>query len=176
VAAAEIKRRRRYIMSTKGVEEERSDVTDGSLAPDFTLESDDGRTISLSDFKGKSQVILYFYPKDDTPGCTREACAFRDSLSRLKEAGAQVLGVSNDDLDSHGKFRSKYSLNFPLLSDPKGKVSKQYGVYKLFDFDGQKIWGINRSTFIIDKNGKVKKALRGVKVDGHIEEVRKYLA
>lgn len=85
------------------------------------------------------------------------------------------MGVSNDDLNSHTKFRSKYSLNFPLLSDADGKVSKEYGVYKLWDFDGEKIWGIERSTFVIDKDGKVKKAIRGVNVDGHVEEVRRYL-
>jgi thioredoxin-dependent peroxiredoxin len=150
-------------------------VVDGSSAPDFKLQSDDGKTYSLSDFKGKKQVVLYFYPKDDTPGCTKEACSFRDSLSTLNAAGVQVLGVSNDDLESHAKFRSKYSLNFPLLSDTDGKVSREYGVYKMFDFDGKKIGGINRSTFVIDKSGNVKKAIRGVKVDGHVDEVRKYL-
>jgi thioredoxin-dependent peroxiredoxin len=151
-----------------------STVVDGSFAPDFKLKSDDGKTYSLSDFKGKEQVVLYFYPKDDTVGCTKEACSFRDSLSSLKEAGVEVLGVSNDDIDSHSKFRSKYSLNFPLLSDTDGKVSKEYGVYKLWDF-GEKIWGIERSTFVIDKSGMIKKAIRGVKVDGHVEEVRSYL-
>jgi peroxiredoxin Q/BCP len=150
-------------------------VIDGSIAPDFKLKSDDGRTYSLADFKGKNEIVLYFYPKDDTTGCTKEACSFRDSLSSLKAAGVEVLGVSNDDLDSHSRFRSKYSLNFPLLSDTDGKVSRQYGVYKLWDFDGEKIWGINRSTFIIDKEGRIKKAIRGVKVDGHVDEVRKYL-
>ena len=139
------------------------------------LDCDDGKSYSLSDFKGRSQVVLYFYPKDDTPGCTREACAFRDSLSTLNESGVQVLGVSNDDVESHSKFRSKYSLNFPLLADIDGHVSREYGVYKLFDFDGQKEWGIERSTFVIGKDGKVKKAFRKVKVDGHVDEVRRYL-
>jgi peroxiredoxin Q/BCP len=165
-----------YNNSEKQEEEQaKALVVDGSPAPDFKLQSDDGKTYSLSDFKGKAEVVLYFYPKDDTPGCTKEACSFRDSLSTLNKAGVQVLGVSNDDLELHSKFRSKYSLNFPLLSDVDGKVSKEYGVYKLFDFDGEKLWGIDRSTFIIDKSGKVKKAIRGVKVDGHVDEVRRYL-
>ncbi len=161
--------------STENEEEFAKTVVDGSPAPNFKLQSDDGKTYSLLDFKGKKQVVLYFYPKDDTPGCTKEACSFRDSLSSLNEAGVQVLGISNDDLKSHVMFRSKYSLNFPFLSDTDGKVSREYGVYKLWDYDGKKIWAINRSTFIIDKSGKITKAIRGVKVDGHIDEVRKYL-
>jgi peroxiredoxin Q/BCP len=150
-------------------------VKDGDLAPDFKLESDDGKTYSLSDFKGKKKVVLYFYPKDDTPGCTKEACSFRDSLSTLNKAGVQVLGVSMDDLNSHAKFRNKYSLNFPLLSDVDGKVSKEYGVYKLKNNYGRTYWGIERSTFIIDKNSEVIKAMRKVSVDGHVHEIRKYL-
>jgi peroxiredoxin Q/BCP len=150
-------------------------VIDGSVAPDFKLKGDDGKTYALSDFKGKRKVILYFYPKDETGGCTKEACSFRDSLSSLKEAGAEVLGVSNDDLESHSKFRSNHSLNFPLLSDVDGKVSREYGVYELWDDDGEKTWGIKRSTFVIDTDGKIKKAIRGVKVDGHVDEVKRYL-
>jgi peroxiredoxin Q/BCP len=163
-------------MTTEQVDSKsKNPVLDGSLAPVFQLKSDDGKTYSLSEFRGKNEVILYFYPKDDTTGCTKEACAFRDNLSSLNKAGVQVLGVSNDDLDSHRRFRSKYSLNFPLLSDPDGKVSTQYGVYKLWDFDGEKIWGIERSTFVIDKDGIVKKAIRNVNVDAHVDEIRKYL-
>ena len=124
--------------STENEEEFAKTVVDGSPAPNFKLQSDDGKTYSLLDFKGKKQVVLYFYPKDDTPGCTKEACSFRDSLSSLNEAGVQVLGISNDDLKSHVMFRSKYSLNFPLLSDTDGKVSMEYGVYKLWDYDGKK--------------------------------------
>ena len=150
-------------------------VIDGSVAPDFKLKSDDGKNYSLSDFKNKKQVVLYFYPKDDTPGCTAEACSFRDSLSRLNKEGVQVLGVSLDDLDSHKKFREKYSLNFPLLSDTDASVSKAYGVYKLRNLYGNKFWGIERSTFIIGKEGKVKKAIRKVKVEGHVDEVSKYM-
>lgn len=150
-------------------------VVDGSAAPDFKLKSDDGKTYSLSDFKSKKQVVLYFYPKDDTPGCTAEACSFRDSLSRLNKEGVQVLGVSLDDLDSHKKFREKYSLNFPLLADTDANVSKVYGVYKFKNLYGNKFWGIERSTFVIGKDGKVKKAIRKVKVEGHVDEVSKFL-
>ncbi len=146
-------------------------VEEGKLAPDFTLKSDDGKAYSLSQFRGKKQVVLYFYPKDDTPGCTKEACSFRDSLSRLASLGVQVLGVSLDDLDSHSKFRTKYDLNFPLLSDTDQSVSRQYGVYKMKSMYGRDFMGIERSTFVIDKSGKVKKAFRRVKVDGHVDEV-----
>lgn len=150
-------------------------VSDGEIAPDFKLKGDDGKVYSLSNFKGQKQVVLYFYPKDDTPGCTKEACSFRDNLSSLNKAGVQVLGVSMDDVESHSKFRAKYSLNFPLLSDVDGKVSNEYGVYKLKNNYGKKYWGIERSTFIIDKSGKIKKAIRRVQVDGHVDEVRRYL-
>jgi peroxiredoxin Q/BCP len=146
-------------------------VGDGDRAPSFTLAGDDGKKYSLSDFMGKKEVVLYFYPKDDTPGCTTEACSFRDSFSRLASKGVQVLGVSLDDLDSHAKFRTKYSLNFPLLSDEDAKVSREYGVYKEKNMYGKKFWGIERSTFVIDKEGRIKKAFRRVKVDGHVDEV-----
>lgn len=151
------------------------EISEGSLAPDFNLKSDDGKAYSLAEYKGKKQIVLYFYPRDDTPGCTKEACSFRDSLSSLNKVGVQVLGVSMDDLESHQKFRTKYSLNFPLLSDADGKVSKEYGVYKLKNNYGKKYWGIERSTFIIDKDGKVKKAFRKVSVDGHVDIVRRNL-
>ncbi len=150
-------------------------ITDGTMAPSFKLKSDDGKTYSLSDYNGKKEVVLYFYPKDDTPGCTKEACSFRDNLSSLNKAGVQVLGVSMDDVDSHGKFREKYCLNFPLLADTDGKVSKEYGVYKLKNNYGKKYWGIERSTFVIDTEGRIKKAIRRVQVDGHVDEVRRYL-
>ena len=150
-------------------------VTEGSVAPDFKLEGDDGKSYSLSDFKGRNQVVLYFYPKDDTPGCTAEACSFRDNLSRLGKEGVQLLGVSLDGLEAHAKFRQKYSLNFPLLADTDAKVSKAYGVYKEKNMYGNKFWGIERSTFIIDMDGIVKNAIRRVKVEGHVDEVMKYL-
>jgi thioredoxin-dependent peroxiredoxin len=147
------------------------ELEEGQKAPDFSLKSDDGKTYSLSQFKGKEEVLLYFYPKDDTPGCTKEACSFRDTFPHFTKKGVQVLGVSNDDLESHSKFRSKYNLNFPLLSDPDHKVSEEYGAYKEKNNYGKKYWGIERSSFIIDKDGKIKKIFRRVKVDGHTEEI-----
>jgi peroxiredoxin Q/BCP len=146
-------------------------IGEGSVAPDFKLKSDDGKTYSLSQFRGKKEVVLYFYPKDDTPGCTKEACSFRDNTSKFTGKDVQILGVSLDDLDSHSKFRAKYSLNFPLLSDPDHKVSDAYGVYKLKNMYGKEFWGIERSTFVIDKSGKIKKSFRRVQVDGHTDEV-----
>src|SRR5438046_4257293 len=118
----------------------------GETAPDFALRSDDGRRMSLKDFRGK-KVVLYFYPKDDTPGCTKEACSFRDNLARVRSKGAIVLGVSKDDLESHAKFREKYSLSFPLLSDPEGKVLGAYGVWKEKSMYGKTFMGIERTTF-----------------------------
>jgi peroxiredoxin Q/BCP len=157
--------------SHSGKMEGNRQVVEGSLAPDFRLFSDEGKEYSLSQFEGKKEVVLYFYPKDDTPGCTKEACSFRDSLSRLSSKGVQVLGVSGDDLESHLKFRKKYGLNFPLLSDPGYKVASEYGVYKMKNMYGREFMGIERSTFVIDKSRKVKKAFRNVKVDGHVDEV-----
>lgn len=116
-------------------------------------------------------MILYFYPKDDTPGCTKEACSFRDNYSPLRDRGAQILGVSRDGTESHQNFAKKYSLPFPLLSDPQAEVSKQYGVYKLRVKDGVESFGVERSTFIIDKNGLLKRIFRGVQVDGHTAEL-----
>ena len=147
------------------------ETVEGSMAPDFKLKSDDGETYSLSQFRGKKEVVLYFYPKDDTSGCTKEACSFRDNASKFAGKDTQILGVSLDDLDSHSRFRAKYNLNFPLLSDPDHMVSIAYGVYKLKNTYGKESWGIERSTFIIDKSGKIKKTFRRVQVDGHTNEV-----
>ncbi len=142
----------------------------GDIAPDFCLESDAGQKTSLEDFRGK-KVVLYFYPKDDTPGCTKEACNFRDSLNSITSKDAVVLGVSRDSVSSHKKFKGKYSLNFPLLSDTSGEVTRAYGVYKQKNMYGVIRWGIERSTFIIDQDGKIAKIWRKVKVDGHKDEV-----
>jgi len=142
------------------------DLQVGFDAPDFALPSDSGETIKLSDLKGK-KVILYFYPKNDTPGCTKEACSFRDNLEVLQSKNVVVLGVSADSVESHKKFKQKYNLNFPLLSDEKLEVIKKYGVKKTI--------GIERSTFIIDEKGKIIKIYRNVKVDGHVEEIKKFL-
>jgi len=146
------------------------DLAVGDKAPDLSLPDQSGETVNLKDFKGK-QVVLYFYPKDDTPGCTKEACSFRDSETALKKAGAVVLGVSLDGQTSHQKFITKFKLPFTLLSDEDAAVSKAYGVYKLKNMYGRTYWGLERSTFVIDPAGKLKAIFRKVKVDGHTEEV-----
>ena len=148
-----------------------SPLEEGKPAPDFSLPSTEGREIQLSEFKGKKNVVLYFYPKDDTPGCTKEACDFRDSLKKIETEDAVVLGVSADGIDSHKKFRKKFSLPFPLLSDEGKKVIKEYGVWKQKSFMGKTFMGIERTTVVIDKAGKVRKIFPKVKVDGHRDEV-----
>lgn len=145
-------------------------VEEGKKAPDFTLPADDGTKVKLSQFKGKP-VVLYFYPRDNTPGCTREACAFRDRQAELKKQGAVVLGVSTDDVASHQKFRDKFELNFPLLADTEHKVAEKYGAWREKNMYGKKSWGIQRSTFLIDADGKIRKVWKSVKVDGHDEQV-----
>ena len=148
-----------------------SELKPGDDAPTFTLPSSDGREVDLASYRGKNHVVLYFYPKDDTPGCTREACSFRDSFAALKKAKAVVLGVSLDPLASHEKFVKKYTLPFPLLSDTDAAVSKVYGVYKLKNMYGRQFWGIERSTFVIDPAGKISHLFRRVKVDAHVDEI-----
>ena len=143
---------------------------EGDPAPDFRLPADDGKTYALKDLRGQ-KVVLYFYPKDDTPGCTKEACSFRDNLARVRSKGAVVLGVSKDDLASHAKFRQKYSLSFPLLSDTEGKVLSAYGVWKEKSLYGKTFMGIERTTYIIGKDGRIEKVFPRVKVDGHTDEV-----
>jgi peroxiredoxin Q/BCP len=145
-------------------------LKEGDKAPAFKLPSVDGGDLSLKDFAGKT-VVLYFYPKDDTPGCTREACAFRDSQAALKKAGAVVLGVSPDSVESHQKFRSKYKLNFPLLADADKTVAKKYGAFGEKVMYGKKVTGMIRSTFVIDGGGVVRKVFPRVKVDGHSDKV-----
>ncbi len=145
-------------------------VEPGARAPDFTLPADDGTKIKLSGLRGKP-VVLYFYPRDDTPGCTREACAFRDRKKELAQRGAVVLGVSPDDLGSHEKFREKHQLNFPLLADPDHKVAEQYGAWREKVRFGKRSMGIQRSTFLIDAGGVVRKVWKNVQVEGHDEQV-----
>jgi peroxiredoxin Q/BCP len=145
-------------------------IEEGEAAPDFTLPADDGREVKLSQFRGKP-VVLYFYPKDDTPGCTKEACAFRDRTPDLTARGAVVLGVSPDDTASHGRFRDKYSLNFPLLADTAHQVAERYGAWREKNNYGKTSMGIQRSTFLIDGDGKVRKVWKKVNVDGHDEQV-----
>jgi thioredoxin-dependent peroxiredoxin len=147
----------------------------GTQAPDFSLEDDRGNTVSLSALRGKP-VVLYFYPKDDTPGCTKEACAFRDRRGEIAERGAIVLGVSPDDVASHGKFRDKYDLNFPLLADVGHGLAESYGAWREKNMYGKKSMGVQRSTFLIDGAGVVRKVWKKVSVEGHDEEVLKALA
>jgi thioredoxin-dependent peroxiredoxin len=142
----------------------------GDKAPPLSLPDQGGEPVSLKNFKGK-QVVLYFYPKDDTPGCTKESCDFRDSITPIEKAGAVVLGVSLDGKESHQKFIKKFELPFTLLSDEEAAVSKAYGCYKEKNMYGRKYWGIERSTFVIDQTGKLKAIFRKVKVDGHAGEV-----
>ncbi len=142
----------------------------GDKAPELGIPDQDGKKVSLKDLKGR-QVVLYFYPKDDTPGCTKEACDFRDAVSSIKKTGAVVLGVSLDGQTSHQKFIKKHGLPFPLLSDEDKTVAKAYGVYKEKNMYGKKYWGIERSTFVLNPDGTVKRIFRKVKVDGHVDEV-----
>jgi thioredoxin-dependent peroxiredoxin len=145
-------------------------VTAGQQVPDFTMASSSGREVSLSDYRGK-KVVLYFYPKDMTPGCTQESCDFRDYNPQIQAAGAVILGISPDDLKSHDKFIAKHSLPFELLSDPEQKVSTLFGVWKLKKMYGREYMGIERSTFLIDEEGKLAREWRKVKVNGHAAEV-----
>jgi len=143
-------------------------IQEGDQAPDFTLPADDGSTVTLSSFRGK-KVIVYFYPKDDTSGCTAQACEFRDILPRIDEAGAVVLGISPDPVKSHVKFRDKYDLNFPLLADEDHAVAEAYGVWVEKSMYGRTYFGIERSTFLIDEEGKLSKVWRKVKAKGNAE-------
>jgi peroxiredoxin Q/BCP len=149
---------------------DKGDLKVGQKAPDFTVVDDKGEKVKLSDFKGK-KVVLYFYPKDDTPGCTKEACAFRDGIAEIKKRGAIVLGVSADSVDSHKKFKSKFDLNFPLLSDTDKKIIEAYGIWKEKSMYGKKYMGIERTTYVIDEQGKISHVFPKVKVDQHYDEV-----
>jgi peroxiredoxin Q/BCP len=142
----------------------------GSKAPDFNLKTDTGQKLRLKDLRG-SPVVLYFYPRDDTPGCTKEACAFRDRKTELAKLGAKVLGVSTDDEASHAKFRDKFDLNFPLLVDDEHTVAEAYGAWREKNMYGKVSMGVQRSTFLIDKEGIVQKVWKKVSVDGHDEDV-----
>ncbi|MCW5745563.1 MAG: thioredoxin-dependent thiol peroxidase [Alphaproteobacteria bacterium] len=145
-------------------------VEEGKKAPDFTAATDGGGKIKLSDLKGKT-VILYFYPKDNTSGCTTEACGFRDSLADFSKTKAAVIGVSKDSVASHDKFKAKYDLPFTLVSDADGKICEKYGTWIEKSLYGRKYMGIDRATFLIDKAGVVRKIWRKVKVAGHVEDV-----
>lgn len=184
-AKAKTKAKTKKLKSTKAIASKRASIpkpamiakaTDvirvqaGDQAPDFTLPNHNGEAVALSSYRGKN-VVLYFYPKDDTPGCTKEACSFRDNIGLFDSANTVILGVSFDDQASHQKFIEKYGLNFQLLSDPEKKVAQSYGVYVQKNMYGNISWGIERSTFVINPDGIITKAIRKVNVDGHTDEV-----
>jgi peroxiredoxin Q/BCP len=150
-------------------------VEEGKPAPEFELTSDAGETVKLSDFRGKP-VVVYFYPKDDTPGCTAQACGIRDNYDAFGERGAVVLGISPDDESSHVKFKEKYGLPFTLLADPDHRVAEQYGVWGEKKLYGKTYMGVERSTFVIDPDGNVARVMRRVKPDTHAEQVLDALA
>jgi peroxiredoxin Q/BCP len=143
-------------------------ITEGEKAPNFTLKSDEDKEVSLNDFRGK-KVVLYFYPKDGTPGCTNEAKDFRDNVKEFEQENTVIVGVSKDSVESHQKFKQKHNLPFTLLSDPEGSVLDLYGVWKEKSLYGRTFMGTERTTFLIDEKGVVKKAYRKVKVKGHAE-------
>jgi thioredoxin-dependent peroxiredoxin len=147
-----------------------ANLKEGDKAPDFAVPDADGNVVRLKDLRGK-KVVLYFYPKDDTPGCTKEACAFRDSFGKFRKRGIEVLGVSLDSEKSHQKFAKKFDLPFRLLADTDRALSEKYGTYGEKKFMGRKYMGVNRMTFLIDEKGKIKKIYEKVKPDDHAEEV-----
>ena len=148
----------------------------GDKAPEFSLPASNGKVISLKDFKGKKSIILYFYPKDDTPGCTVEACGFRDKIEPIESEDAVVLGVSPDDVDSHNKFIEKFKLPFLLLSDEDKKTCKAYDVWVKKNMYGREYMGVARATFVIGKDGKIEKIYEKVKPEGHNDEVLEFLS
>jgi peroxiredoxin Q/BCP len=145
-------------------------LQEGDKAPEFSAMTDSGEQVSLKDLRGK-KVVLYFYPKDNTSGCTREACDFRDNLARIKRKGALVYGISPDSEKSHQNFKTKYELTFPLIVDSDRKISEAYGTWKEKSMYGRKFFGIERATFLIDEHGKIEKIWRKVKVAGHVDDV-----
>ncbi|HWW77525.1 MAG TPA: thioredoxin-dependent thiol peroxidase [Pyrinomonadaceae bacterium] len=147
-------------------------IKEGDAAPDFEARDAEGNTVKLSDLRGQ-RVVVYFYPKDDTPGCTKEACSFRDSFAEFGRRGIKLLGVSTDDEKSHRKFAEKYSLPFTLLADTDHSVADAFGVYGEKQFMGRKYMGVRRTTFLIDEQGRVRKVFDKVKVDEHADEVLK---
>lgn len=147
------------------------DLKIGDTAPSFSLPANNGETVALDDFKGQN-VVLYFYPKDDTPGCTKEACGFNDHLAEFEKLDAAVIGVSKDPVKKHDKFAEKYGLKFPLVSDEDGTLCEDYGVWVEKSMYGRKYMGIERATFLIDENGTIRHIWRKVKVPGHVEAVK----
>ena len=155
---------------------EKSKLKEGQVAPQFNLTASDGKNVSLKNFKGTKRVVLYFYPKDDTPGCTVQACGFRDSIQKIESQDAIILGVSPDGTQSHNKFIEKFKLPFLLLSDENKKTCEDYGVWVQKEMYGKKYMGVARTTFIIGKDGKIEKIYEKVKPDGHNEEVLSFLS
>jgi len=151
-------------------------LKEGDLAPEFNLTAHTGQTIQLKEFKGKKRVVLYFYPKDDTPGCTVEACGFRDKISALEEKDSLILGVSPDGTASHNTFVEKFKLPFLLLSDEDKKTCKDYGVWVKKRLYGREYMGVERTTFVIGKDGKIEKIYHKVKPDGHPDEILSFLS
>jgi peroxiredoxin Q/BCP len=149
-----------------------TDLKEGDLAPDFSLPGDDNQTISLSDYTGK-KLVLYFYPKDDTPGCTKEACEFQEALPGFNNKKIEVIGVSKDSVKKHDKFKEKYNLRFPLISDEETELCQKFGVWVEKSMYGRTYMGIERATFLIDEKGVVRHIWRKVKVKGHVEDVLK---
>ncbi len=145
-------------------------LKEGDKAPNFTLPTDNNKEISLSGLKGK-KVIVYFYPKDSTPGCTKEACEFRDNLNSFQKLGTEIIGLSKDSVKKHDNFKEKNDLNFPLASDEAGAICEKYGVWVEKNMYGRKYMGIERATFLIGENGKILKIWRKVKVAGHVEDI-----
>jgi len=145
-------------------------ILEGSVAPDFALRDQEGRLVKLGDYRGK-KVVLFFYVRDDTPGCTKEACSFQGGIGKLKAKNAIVLGVSPDPTESHKRFATKYCLLFPLLVDENAQLAKKFGVWGKKNMYGRTFYGVIRSTFIIDEQGRVAKAYRRVKVDGHLDQI-----
>lgn len=143
----------------------------GDNAPDFSLPSTEGGQMSLADHRDQRSVVLYFYAKDDSPGCTTEACAFRDLRGQFQAKGAEIVGVSTDSIKSHESFQTKHGFNFPLLSDEDHSVAERYGVWQLRNFAGREFMGVNRTTFVIGKDGKIKAVFPNVKVEGHADKV-----
>jgi thioredoxin-dependent peroxiredoxin len=153
------------------MEEKQAELSEGSVAPDFTMKDKDGREMRLSDLRGKKSVAVYFYPKNFTPGCTMEATEFSRDYKKFKDAGIEIVGISPDDEESHQKFRTKMGMPYPLVADTENEVSKKYSVYGLKSFMGREYMGVNRSTFLVDKSGKIVKIFKKVKPAGHSKEV-----
>ncbi len=153
------------------MEQKDLELAEGSPAPDFTMKYSDGRTARLSDLRGRMDAVVYFYPKDFTPGCTTEAMEFTRDYKKFKDAGIEIVGISPDDEESHKKFRAKMGIPYPLVADTEKGTSKTYGVYGLKSFMGREYMGVNRSTFLVDKSGKIVRIFRRVKPAGHSQEV-----